>query len=837
MTILPVQPLRAHRTAATLLHATTRQPASSFAALLAGRSSPSVTTRENGSGSLAPMPRRKQAGRSGPDWPLVTGADPRPAPDAALAARSPDIGSADPSGFSTPAIAAPPFGAGPRLVAEPSPIAVPPPPGAQSAAVAAPARDLPRSSGEPDRIVAQRAFRSVPPAAPAMSAQAVPGSGGRTTASSRSTTSLPTIAPAHDIPRTWERAPERAPEHGLPTLERATRGDRATAPVPAVLPGPLVEQAPAPPPANDFSIPAKTFAHDRASFGRSGRFATSPGRLQAMRAREAAHAKAPFVAAASIDGTAVIDGTASSRAATRSPVLDVRQGSIAAEASPAPQIADGRSGSVESIPSVAGDRSGEPSIVSRPAAAEPVRTPAIPDNATPAAIVGPGPEGLQARFALDAGALSPRPSAVLPAPPRGGGIAATSVRLYGENPPANGSAQMPVPSALPDATLIGPMPRSPMPSNTRARTDGSADRVRSGAQEPAASPDAGRSDTALSARHALHPAREDHQPRPAAPAEPNARAQAVPDDVAQSAPLPAIGLDRADATGQPVAVGRGGAATSPRPSAPAVPAAMSAPVAALTSSPAPADFPSAPGTRPISVATWRAIPQPGAAASAQTVPARSIAGETGTVAEPDVVAAVRKFAPDPRMRSVPVPPAPVAQPAAPVAPLQSANDAAAGSDRSSSVSTPTRPEAALDGPAQVWVPALSRDLAAVADAAPRPARLRLRPAAMGDLDVALELRPGGVHIALTAAEPAAHRALTAARDDLAQALGEAGLALGGLSVALGQGSADAPPGRAPVPGPHAGVTPAPAAAAVRAPAPTSTARTPTHREGRIDVYA
>ncbi len=90
-----------------------------------------------------------------------------------------------------------------------------------------------------------------------------------------------------------------------------------------------------------------------------------------------------------------------------------------------------------------------------------------------------------------------------------------------------------------------------------------------------------------------------------------------------------------------------------------------------------------------------------------------------------------------------------------------------------------------DAPAR-WVPVLARDLAALGADAPRPARLRLRPDALGMLDVALELRGARVHVALVANSVDAHRLLAAASDDLGQALQTAGLQLDGVSVALGQ---------------------------------------------------
>lgn len=145
--------------------------------------------------------------------------------------------------------------------------------------------------------------------------------------------------------------------------------------------------------------------------------------------------------------------------------------------------------------------------------------------------------------------------------------------------------------------------------------------------------------------------------------------------------------------------------------------------------------------------------------------------------------------------------------------------------------------AMLDGPTALWVPALSRDLAALADIAPRPARLRLRPATMGELDVALELRREHVHLTLTATTAQAHDALSNAADDLAHALDRAGLQLAGLEVALGQPGGD-PRAQTQPHGSDASPDPAPAPTAgttalnAAPPAPITAGH-----EGHVDVYA
>lgn len=147
---------------------------------------------------------------------------------------------------------------------------------------------------------------------------------------------------------------------------------------------------------------------------------------------------------------------------------------------------------------------------------------------------------------------------------------------------------------------------------------------------------------------------------------------------------------------------------------------------------------------------------------------------------------------------------------------------------------------ALDEAAQGWAAPLAHELSALlAEGAPRSARLKLHPPALGEVALAVDLRADSVRATLTVATPAAHAMLTAGLGLLADAVSGSGLRLDSLTVALGDtgagtsGHGDAKPPRN-GPGEPSSVAASPNATVLDGSLVSSP--TPNH-QGRVHVYA
>jgi hypothetical protein len=217
-------------------------------------------------------------------------------------------------------------------------------------------------------------------------------------------------------------------------------------------------------------------------------------------------------------------------------------------------------------------------------------------------------------------------------------------------------------------------------------------------------------------------------------------------------------------------------AAAPAPAAPAAPAAslfMIAPEAPIVAAPvvteaaAPASLPSTPAAAAPQITTTPAEPTP-----AQAAPAPAAAPEARQTPEPAAPAAESPIAPEAAPEAPAAAPARVAAAAEPATAAAPAPQAPAGPVATAPAPTPTHGLAAPERAVPLHrAPAAVGTLLHVAvERGISRAKMALRPAELGGIEIRLQATAGGVAAQVVADSPEAARLLAQAGDDLRRAL-------------------------------------------------------------------
>lgn len=463
----------------------------------------------------------------------------------------------------------------------------------------------------------------------------------------------------------------------------------------------------------------------------------------------------------------------------------------------------------------------------RPAAPEPEPSPAItpasrpaaqaPVTSAPVSVAGAAADAML----VDAGAMLPTsPDEAQPTGP--------APSLGGPHSPDPHLASAAGPSIIPVALLATPAAASPaIPGDTGSLAAPGANLATSGSAIP---------DPALAPGfESAAPALASTTPTPVAPGSKPSPATSRP-DAAQTLAAPPPAPPATPPSEPP----------PPATAIPSVPAqqaalepgsspAFSAEIRAAAPSAAPAE-PAPPATSPTHLEK-----APSAAASGSAPAASAPAAEPASPRESVRARSQRQAA--------------LAEAAALDSPSRSSATASAAEARpvfapaaAPSAPTPANPTAPLvaataplplDAP-EIWVSRLADEVGLLASGPVRSTRLKLRPAALGDLQLSVELEKDRVRVAMTVATPAAHAIVTRDLDQLTLAAAQQGLTLDHVTLELGSQASGQSSQHQDQSGRHGPLWRSPERAAPSATlgsAPQERRPSPLKSGGRIDVYA